>query len=241
MKLNAYFDRIVVINLPERADRRRQIAGELAPLGLHLATGEAELFDAIRPDTAGDFPSRGARGAYLSHLEVLRRAHRDGIERLLVLEDDLVIDRRLAREFAGLAEKLRASDWDILYLGHLGEERPEEISLRSTDAAQQCLHFYAVQGRQLAPLIAYLEACLERPAGHPEGGAMHVDGAISMYRARQPACRTLLVEPSLGWQRPSRSDITDNRWYDRLPVLRAGVAILRRGKGLLGNRRRQSA
>ena len=31
----------------------------------------------------------------------------------------------------------------------------------------------------IGPLIAYLERMVARPAGHPEGGPMHVDGAYS--------------------------------------------------------------
>lgn len=231
MKLTDYFDRIAIINLPERADRRQQMAGELRRIGLRIGQEGVSLFAAIRPDDAGDFPSRGARGAYLSHLEVLRQAQRDGIERLLVLEDDLMIDKRLAEAFPALAKELAQSDWGLVYFGHLGQPTTQRIHLQATSAPQQCLHFYAVHAQQFTPLIAYLEACLQRPAGHPEGGAMHVDGAISMYRARQTHCPTLLVQPSLGAQRPSRSDITDNRWYDRLPLLRQGIALARLVKG----------
>jgi hypothetical protein len=227
MKLNDIFDRIAIINLPERTDRRRQIAGELARCGLGLDAPGICLFPAIRPDGPGDFPSTGARGAYLSHLAVLRAARADGIRRLLVLEDDLVIDRSIATALPALAPKLARDDWEIAYLGHLDARRSARPALVETDAPQQCLHFVAIHARCFDPLIAYLEACLARPAGHPDGGAMHVDGAFSMFRARQPACRTLLALPSLGHQRPSRSDITDNRWYDRIGPLRGLAAAAR--------------
>lgn len=59
---------------------------------------------------------------------------------------------------------------------------------------------------------------------------MHVDGAVSMFRARNPGCVTWLVQPSMGRQRPSKSDITLNRWYDRLPVARSLVAWVRQLK-----------
>ncbi|MFY7904901.1 MAG: hypothetical protein ACOVO0_02090, partial [Burkholderiaceae bacterium] len=88
MKLTDLFDRIVIINLPERTDRQRQVAAELRRLDLELRTPGVQLFPAIKPDDAADFPSRGARGAYLSHLEVLRLARRDGVQALLVMEDD---------------------------------------------------------------------------------------------------------------------------------------------------------
>ncbi len=230
MKLNDYFDRITVINLPERQDRRREISRELDKLGLALGESGVCLFPAIRPAGADDFPSRGAHGAYLSHLEVLRLAQRDGIKHLLVLEDDLLINPRLKDASAQLLEQLSTSSWGIVYFGHMVVSQARQVHLSPTTQPQQCLHFYAVHHSQFAPLIAYLEACLQRPAGHPDGGKMHVDGAISMYRERHPECLTLLVEPSLGSQRPSRSDITNNRWYDRLPLVRELIALARRGK-----------
>lgn len=233
MKLNDYFDRITVINLPERHDRRREISRELDKLGLSLGQAGVCLFPAIRPAAADDFPSRGAHGAYLSHLEVLRQARRDGIRHLLVLEDDLLISPRLKDASPHLLAELSISHWGIVYFGHMQHSQARQVHLSPTTQAQQCLHFYAVHHRQFTPLIDYLEACLQRPAGHPEGGAMHVDGAISMFRARHPECQTLLVEPSLGSQRPSRSDITNNRWYDRLPLVRELIALARRGKAWL--------
>ncbi|MCL4675754.1 MAG: hypothetical protein KJZ59_06980, partial [Pararhodobacter sp.] len=57
------FGRIVVINLPERADRRQAIDTELRRAGLSLDHPSVELFVAIRPESAAGFPSRGAHGA----------------------------------------------------------------------------------------------------------------------------------------------------------------------------------
>lgn len=237
MKLNEAFDRIAIINLPERGDRRRQMAGELRKVGLDLASPGVQLFAAIRPPDAGIFPSRGARGAYLSHLEVLRQARADGVRRLLVLEDDLVFSDNLGEALRRLGPDIERGGWDLLYLGHLASGgEPGRERLEPNDEPQVCLHFYAIRAAWFDPLIAYLEACLERPPGHPEGGPMHVDGAFSMFRAQQPAFRTSLVFPSLGWQRPSRSDITDNRWYDRLPGLRQGAGLARRAKHWLRKR-----
>jgi hypothetical protein len=56
-----------------------------------------------------------------------------------------------------------------------------------------------------------------------------------MFRQRHPEVLTLLAQPSLGSQRPSRSDITHNRWYDRWPVVRGAVAVARQLKARLRN------
>jgi GR25 family glycosyltransferase involved in LPS biosynthesis len=231
-KLNDLFDRIVIINLPERADRRREMANELARVQLSLNSDGVVLFPAIRPQAIGDFPSIGARGAYLSHLEVLRNARNANIQHLLVLEDDLMIDPKLGQTLESLSVQINTNAWDFFYLGHMGKgSLPAHIE--PTQAPQQCLHFYAVQRRVMDDLIAYLEACLQRPAGHPEGGSMHVDGAISMFRQRYPQYKTWLLMPSMGKQRPSRSDITDNKWYDRSPIISPVMKLARSMKQVI--------
>lgn len=230
MKLNDLFDRIAIINLPERADRRQEMAHELATVGLSLDAPGVVVWAAHKPPDAGGFPSRGARGAYISHLQVLKQARADGVQRLLVMEDDLMLDPRLNQALPTLAPDLQGSAWGLVYLGHMGTNQSLPVRLETTHDAQQCLHCYAVHHSVLDALIGYLEACLARPAGHPEGGLMHVDGAVSMFRARHPACTTWLLQPSMGRQRPSRSDITHNRWYDRVPVVRVLMAWARRIK-----------
>jgi len=227
MKLTDLFEQIAIINLPERTDRQRQIAHELQRLDLSLDSPGVVLFPAIKPDHAGEFPSRGARGAYLSHLGVLRQARCAGVQSLLVMEDDLLVDQRLSLALPRLAMGLEQHNWSFLYLGHMGAGRLGPVRLESTDEPQQCLHCYAIHARAFDDLIAYLERCLERPAGHPDGGVMHVDGAVSMFRQFHTHHRTYLVQPSMGTQRPSRSDITHNRWYDRMPVFRQCLGVAR--------------
>jgi GR25 family glycosyltransferase involved in LPS biosynthesis len=75
---------IFVINLEHRTDRRRAMEKELSKIGWN-----AEFFPAIRPAEAADFPSIGARGCFLSHLAVLRRASETEARRLILVEDDV--------------------------------------------------------------------------------------------------------------------------------------------------------
>ena len=91
-----------------------------------------------------------------------------------------------------------------------------------------CAHFYIVKGRAIAQLTAFLDAVLSRPPGHPDGGPMHYDGAINMMRAQNPDLVTLAILPSLGNQRASATNIHPLKWFDRVPVVRTGAAMLRR-------------
>jgi hypothetical protein len=225
------FDRIYVINLPERTDRLRDVMGELARAGIGRTDRRLRIFAGVRPADAGVFPSRGAHGCHMSHLGVLREAMRDGVEKVLILEDDLTVHAAALDVPAAMIAQIGAGDWDFAYPGHVEKFTPSHTGgseWQYTHAPLVCAHFYAVNGRVLPALITYLEACMLRPAGHPDGGPMHIDGAYSMFRARNPRLVTLIASPSMGGQRSSRSDIYPNRWYDRMTGFRVLAGAARR-------------
>jgi hypothetical protein len=237
MNLLEHFSRIYIVNLPERADRRREMTAELAALGLAPDGDRIRFFRAVRPDAAGAFPSIGARGCFLSHLGILEEAIADGLENVLVLEDDLAFSPLLRAAPAALGDRL-AAPWDFAYFGHVAElHAPATPAWLETTQPLATTHFYALHGRILKPLRDYLSACLGRPAGDPEGGPMHVDGAYSLFRSRNPEAITLVATPSLGEQRSSRSDIFPNKWYDRVAATRLLASFARK----LKNRHQKTA
>ena len=77
------YDRIRVISLPNRKDRRRAMSRELR--GIPFA-----FFDAYRVNLPGLFSSPGALGGVLSHVQALAEAAADG-ESILILEDDCTL------------------------------------------------------------------------------------------------------------------------------------------------------
>lgn len=234
MKVFDAFERIVVINLRERVDRRREMEAELRRAGIAAGDARLQFFAGIRPADAGLFPSIGARGCFDSHLGVISEALRDRLDSVLVLEDDLALHPAACLAQPALVGRLARGDWDFAYPGHtlpLGNAG-DPAHWQETRRPLVCAHFYGLHRRVLADLHDYLEDCRRRPPGHPDGGPMHVDGAYSMFRSRQPAVVTLIASPSLGGQRSSRSDITANRWFDRQPGVRLLAGLARKGKNL---------
>ena len=214
--LNQYFERIVVINLPQRLDRRREMEAQLQSINL-----TAEFFPAIQPRDQGEWPSLGARGCFLSHYTVLKEALSIGSENVLFLEDDLDFSPSLPSFEAELIRQISSQPWDFLYLGHLEMQSVLDtgrLQLVPWSAGLRTTHFYAVNRSVLARLVAFLEQVMSRPDGHPLGGPQHIDGAYSMFRAQNPDVITLIANPVLGAQRSSRSDITA-AWYDSVPGL----------------------
>lgn len=219
------FDRICIINLPHRGDRRRAVRRELRRQGVAVDGDRVRFVDGVRPDTTGGFPSIGARGCFLSHLKVLRQARTDGVRRLLVLEDDVTFTAEMEAASA-LGTALWCDTWHLAYPGHTQAAQPGPLRWVRSDAPLVCAHSYAVHHSALDELIGYLQDCLVRQPGDPQGGPMHYDGALTMLRRQRPNLVTLLATRSLAGQRSSRSDIIGPSWLDRLP----GAAGLRHVK-----------
>ncbi len=179
-----YFERFFIINFVARTDRRDEIAAQLKAIGLSLAATHVELFPAVRPEAADGFPSFGAKGCVMSHLNVLREAQRLGLQRVLIFEDGLDFAKDFNSRIKPFIEQLPRADGSLFYGGYhmqplacgqvlngLVEARPDEL-VGTT-------HFIAFQGAAIAASVAYLEKTLTRPAGDPDGGPMHVNGVYS--------------------------------------------------------------
>jgi len=232
------FERIYVLNLPERADRRREIEAQLRRFGLSLHAEPVRLFRAVRPADAGPFPSVGARGCFMSHLGMLQEAARDGLGSVLILEDDLDFAPDAEVRLPQTLRTLQGHDWSVFYGGYelpeagnaAAAEPPTPSALRQLAApeAVRTTHFIALRGAAIAEAARFLEAVAARPPGDPAGGPMHVDGAYTWFRRSHPALSTWLAVPELGHQRRSRTDIHPLRWYDRWPLVREMAQCARR-------------
>ncbi len=217
-KITDYFQGVYAVNLPERRDRCELIVKELEKAGMPLAPAQVEIFPAIRPDEAGGFPSIGARGCFSSHVAILKQAKQKGLSNILIVEDDLEISEKFRTDQAFILEQLCQQDWDFVYFGHIEEVTEKSpVALVPFSDGVMTAHFYAVNGKIFDRLLRFLEELQQRPAGHPDGGPMHLDGAYSTFRAQNPDVLTLIASPNLGWQKSSRSDIYPNQWFDRVP------------------------
>ncbi len=236
-RLFASFDRIYVLNLPERTDRRAEMAGELARIGTGFDDPRITLFPAIRPADKAGFPDIGAHGCFLGHLAILRDARDAGHGRILILEDDCDFPAGIAALLPPALDMLDTLGLDIFYGGYglpdgPGNADPQASPLLLIDRSTpvRTTHFVGFGRDAIEALIPYLEAMLVRPAGSPDGGPMHVDGAYNWFRASRPDLATWLARPQLGHQRPSRSDISPPGLLDRLPgpLRRVARAVRRR-------------
>jgi glycosyl transferase, family 25 len=225
--LFAGFDQVRIINLVDRPDRRREMERQLARA--EALDPNVGFFEAHRPESAGEFPSLGARGCFESHLALLRQARAAGVQSLLLLEDDFDLTRGGRDRAPRLLKQLSEVDWDIFYGAHLlpSNGRVDVAPVPSAEAVLTA-SFVAFSGRVLPALVNFLEAMQGRPAGSPEYGPMHVDGAYTVFRELNPQYQTFAAFPPLGKQRRSRSDITPSAMFlDRWPAGRRVAELLR--------------
>lgn len=230
-------DRCFVINLPERTDRRSEITAQLAQVGLldtsRPDSGKVEFFRAIRPSTPAGFPSVGARGAFLSHLEVLRVSVARGYRAVLVLEDDVLFTRAFRAGQGRIAALLACRPWDLVQLGYYTLEggfdpfHSDEPGLIAFEGEVLGAHCYLVHGAHMPRLVEFLVGLSEGPVGDHLRGPMPIDGAFNVVKWRFPAMNRLLAVPVFAIQRSSRSDITPG-FLDRLPGTRQLLAVARR-------------
>jgi hypothetical protein len=222
--LFAFFDQVFVINLPERTDRRAELCEQLERLG---SSEKVIFFAAIKPSDKGEFPSIGARGCFMSHLAILKEAKSKNLNNVLILEDDLSFTAFLIEQQGKVVEELKQLSWDIAYLGH-GIDLPNTKTIfQLCSEPLRMTHFIAFNKLAISRMVDFLELVMSRPAGHPEGGPMHVDGAYSTFRRQNSDTITLIANPILGFQRASVSDIAGSKWFDKVPVL-ATLATLAR-------------
>ena len=221
------FERIYVINLRRRTDRRRRMERELTRIGTSPSQPSVRFFEACEVDDAGTFRSRGERGCLMSHLEVAREALRDRLDSVLIFEDDAMFTpASLDDAGRSLLADLKSRPWHIAFLGHdervLESDSPGPARWKRIDEPRTGMHCYALSGRDpvvLGELVDHIGQVLIRPPGHPDGGAVSTDPAYNLFYMRRPDVVTLAATPVLAVQGSSSSDLSP-AWFDRMPPLR---------------------
>lgn len=197
------YQRIRVINLPTRTDRRREITRELRRLSL-IGDDRLAFIDAVKPLHAAPWRGIGESGCFQSHLNILRAAASAG-ESVLILEDDADFTR---------AALTRQPESDILWGGYT--RRPG-----GNVEGTHCMGFSAAAVGRLVP---YLDRLLQTASPPP------IDGAYACFLRDNPDVQVNFCSPMVALQRPSPSDIAVRGRIDKIVIARPLVALLRKLK-----------
>lgn len=186
MKVNDYFDKVVVINLDRRTDRMEKLVSQLEELGIQY-----ERFSAI---DAKELNIEGYIAGTMSHVAVWKKYLG---QKVLILEDDALFCDNFNEKFTEVMQTL-PSDWDIFYLGvllpkHTG--RVDEINnphwykqIMSTGAQAYCLK----------------PSKMQHFINKIDGYEWYIDIAL---RLENIDSNCLVTQPNLVTQFPSYSDL----------------------------------
>jgi hypothetical protein len=149
------FEKIFVVSLPERSDKRDALT-----LASSLTGFQLDWIDGVRgetiPDKAVPFGVDRKKlmetnlGSWRGHLNAVRKMVEENIETALIMEDDMDWDVRIKPLLENVAKGVRVvsdalpwelypagpagttqspygDDWDLLWLGHCGEPFPEDM------------------------------------------------------------------------------------------------------------------
>jgi GR25 family glycosyltransferase involved in LPS biosynthesis len=127
VNFNKYFDRIYVINLDRRPDRFKSFQKEIDKYGIK----NVERFSAIDGSTISPINNKlliGEIGILQSHLEIIKKCREDGLNNVLIMEDDVYFSDEILK----LDEYMESvpRDWEFLYFGgnHFYGKQPELIN-----------------------------------------------------------------------------------------------------------------
>ena len=194
--------RVVVISLRRRSDRLKRMLARMSEIGWALP--KPEVFDAI-DGGSGLIPcphkwrsGGGAYGCQQSHLQVLQRALMDGVENLLVLEDDAEFREDFTACSAAFFENV-PDDWECLMVGGQHMHEPQKVS----DGVVRCInaqrtHAYIVN-----------KSGMEALARLWSDSVNHIDWDMGPFLGSRK--KTYAPESFLIGQSAARSDISGRR------------------------------
>jgi GR25 family glycosyltransferase involved in LPS biosynthesis len=168
-------------------------------------------------------------GNFLSHLEIIQQAYTDGIESVLILEDDAIFSKAFNRNQASIARYLRENVWDHVFIGHSVSDRlpPARSGLVRFHGDFFWAHCYAVHRRIMPRMISFMRTSIENEAGSPLGGKMYIDGAYTLFRQMNPDVICLLSSPRLSIQKGSVSSLNNPHWYAGNKCVEAAATVAR--------------
>ncbi len=215
------FSSVRIISLKHRQDRRQRIASQLSDLGIDMAGYGITFFDALKYNDAGGFPTNGVRGCFNSHLKLIRECADSG-KPALIMEDDAFFQIKALNRVNGIGTLVEERAWDFIYFGgHVDATQLPVIASPLTPFRGEIIgsHCVGYTPEAAARFADYLEQCLTRETGHPDGGRTHFDAANNDYRRKNEDVITLLGTPNLSTQFASRTDLGMQKWFDRAAIL----------------------
>jgi glycosyl transferase family 25 len=238
-----------VVNLARSPDRRAHIVAQLEKTRIHYEVVDAvdgrdldlrdtRLFD---PTVVGTSTFRpGAAGCALSHLKVYRRVLEDGLEKALILEDDIELPTDLGELISATAQHMMGAE--VVLLNFHSHDPCRITKAGSVPLPSSRLLVRVVDEGQPSSTGGYLitrEACARMVRTvlplrvHPDDwGFFHREGAIDHVRCvvPMPITNSATLRTTIDYYRPGslQARVREAVASRRVPLLHQALALRRR-------------
>ena len=125
---NITWEKIFIINLKRRSDRKKQIINKLNSFYLNnyevieavvgLEPNISNQFEKLKSSFSTKIINPGHYGCLLSHIKVINEAKKQNLKSILVLEDDIIF----SNDFYSLINSIIVPKYDMIYLGGIIDE-----------------------------------------------------------------------------------------------------------------------
>jgi len=196
MKINDYFDKVYCINLDKRTDRWAQAQTEFKKLGIEN--------DVIRW-TGVEHPN-GNLGCTLSHLNLIKKCKEEGLNNVLIFEDDVLFVETDIKLLEKAFKDLKSiGKWDLFYIGVTMCPRSGRF-IRITDRILKTnfaftTHAYAANAQAFDPMIEAWNRSIS-------GGYNIVDTVLDNHIVKKRG-QSFVMDPIYAIQQPGLSNITN--------------------------------
>lgn len=182
--LSDYFERICILNLPYKPERRERLTRHLAEQGFEKNVTWVRSYSGDKmPPPAWWNAGNGAWGCLLSHARVLAEAIADGMENVLILEDDVVFQPDAGSLLKGFMKQV-PDDWGQIYLGGQHLKDPTPVAGSSYVLKCHCVnrtHAFAVHKRAMVRMHQHI---WHAPDYMQHPGGWHVDHQLGIAHER---------------------------------------------------------
>lgn len=191
--MNNFFDKVYLINLDRRTDRMNECEKEFKKY--NIVYERISAFDGSKLEGNYTPLIRGEIGCRTSHLNIIKKAKEEGLNNILILEDDFEFCDDFESKFKNYINQL-PEDWQWIYFGGSHFEEPTKVTNNIYRVNKTyTTHAYAIKSEIYDKLIETLEI---------------FEPADVRLAALQKELNTYVTIPHLIYQRDGFSDIQNN-------------------------------